>query len=435
MFDKCRLDCSQKKGAVQLSFATENILDRKLMPLKKIQPEEALSAALMTAPETVADLIPKEADYIWPVFRAISKAYLGAGGYYLDFSRADVLESSLPLFLDRPRGGSRKKALKLQRNHSFDVEDTLGYIDQAEWDTSPRFPAPGINVVAGLDWKIAPQEARGLLSKPPLIDSVSISVAFDWEPSHPDLPWWQFFDLLGHELDGEVVRIIVTEILELYHIGLVWQGGDENADVIDTQPEKENNEGGLQQFVYAWQDGEGFSAAKKERPPEKPLLSSNPNWPGHANSLKYTLNKKECGFMKELTISNLAPLLAALQVDSLTGEEDLVEKIKLLSEANAELRENVAELKDKAKIADQYLASERKEVLRLAGILKDGEPEETLLKMVEDADLETLQYFKRDFGKQVAEKFPEGGRSSVEELETETAAANDVDEAEYITGK
>ena len=139
--------------------------------------------------------------------------------------------------------------------------------------------------------------------------------------------------------------------------------------------------------------------------------------------------------MKELTISNLAPLLAALQVDSLTGEEDLVEKIKLLSEANAELRENVAELKDKAKIADQYLASERKEVLRLAGILKDGEPEETLLKMVEDADLETLQYFKRDFGKQVAEKFPEGGRSSVEELETETAAANDVDEAEYITGK
>src|SRR5690606_29131701 len=88
---------------------------------------------------------------------------------------------------------------------------------------------PGINATYKIDALMNPRIARGLLMKPPAIHSTSMTVLFKFEYSHPDIATenrWRFFDLLGEEVDGEIVRLVVTEILEYWEASLVFQGAD-----------------------------------------------------------------------------------------------------------------------------------------------------------------------------------------------------------------
>ena len=44
-----------------------------------------------------------------------------------------------------------------------------------------------------------------------------------------DMEDWQFWMHLGEEMDDEIVRVIVTEILSIEHVGLVFAGADPSA--------------------------------------------------------------------------------------------------------------------------------------------------------------------------------------------------------------
>jgi hypothetical protein len=167
------------------------------------------------------DLMPRDGDYVYPVFRALSASVIP--GYWLDYSRPGVLEASTPML----------NGQTVYKNHAFrDVEQWLGAVNNATWDAdgAQTGGVPGINVEMKLDWRMNPRIARGLLMRPPAIHSASVTVLFEYVYSHQELAdQKRFWDLLGEEVDGETVRLIVTKILGYWEISLVFQGADQLA--------------------------------------------------------------------------------------------------------------------------------------------------------------------------------------------------------------
>ncbi|UCH09071.1 MAG: hypothetical protein JSU61_07425, partial [Fidelibacterota bacterium] len=179
------------------------------------------------------DLEPREGDLVPFTFRLLSAAYLGSSGYYLDFSREGVLERALPLFREPEAEGSvRGGPLVVVRDHSFAIEDRIGLVRNAEWsmaDETLGLSQPGIDAELHINWKLAADVVRRLWHDPPLLDACSVSLGFRWEKSHPALDDNQFWGQLGEEVDGTTVRVIVTEIFSVEHVGLVFAGADTSA--------------------------------------------------------------------------------------------------------------------------------------------------------------------------------------------------------------
>ena len=171
--------------------------------------------------DSLEDLMPRESDYVYPVFRALSASVIP--GYWLDYSRPGVLEASTQML----------NGQTVYKNHAFrDVEQWLGAVNSATWDAegAQTGRVPGINVELKLDWRMNTRIARGLLMRPPAIHSASVTVLFEYVYSHQELAdQKRFWDLLGEEVDGETVRLIVTKILGYWEISLVFQGADQLA--------------------------------------------------------------------------------------------------------------------------------------------------------------------------------------------------------------
>jgi len=380
-----------------------------------------------------AEMMPQEGDYIFPRVRALSAAYLGHAGYYLDFSRKDVLKNSIPLMLLKSAGGSREKALKVQRNHSYNIENTIGHIKSNEWDGSKKLGHPGINAELSIDTVLAADDARRIMSNPPLIDSVSMAVGYKWEHSHPEMRFWTFIDLLGQEVDGEIVRFVVTEIIDYDHIGLVWSGGDTSAGFLNKYQAQfsEKVEKGKGRWILddqvcvlgATQEDSGTLKKSITLPDDRRVKVKSPN-----------RRKNMSEVLTGLTIKNLSQFQELLGLE-IKDEGDLLEAITGLSEANVELREEVQELKPLAELGEKAKAAVRENVLRLAKILQGENFSKDDENRLEKADYEMLQYLEKDYQRQVEEKFPQAGRrSSEEELENGGEVAATVNEADYITG-
>ncbi len=171
--------------------------------------------------ETLEDLQPKETDYILRNFRAISASPINC--YGLDFSKPGVLEASTPLLAGQT----------VYKDHVFwSVDRWVGVVSKSAWDAkgAQSSSVPGINVELKIDWRKDPWMARGLLMTPPAIHSASVTVLFEFEYSHPDLyAEGNFWRMLGEEVDGQIVRLIVTLILGYWELSLVFQGADELA--------------------------------------------------------------------------------------------------------------------------------------------------------------------------------------------------------------
>ncbi len=402
------------KASVRLGF------DFNLIQNKQIKEMQ------LAAPETLQDLIPKEHDFVDIPFRALSARFLGEEGYFLDFSKEGVLEKSIPLMLTKKEGGIRRKVLKVQRNHSYRVEDTLGYIPSVEWDNSQQFSAPGINAVTRINWKLNPKDVANLLSDPPLIESASMALMFNWEQSHPELRWWEFSDFLGRELDGQIVRLIVTEITEYFHLGLVWDGGDSEAEKVEN----------------------GLARAQALSGP-LPVPYSNLNVPENSGNKieKITIPKplhKEETNMQDFIIKELSAFQDLLGLESVKDENELLSAVQGLSEAVEDLRSKNEALKTNARLGEKYLKDTREEVLRRARVVHEGELEKTREDLILNANLETLLMLDKDYRAQEAKLFPNvcqdcGStniklRSSKEELDDDIKTGTVPNEEQFKTG-
>ncbi len=324
------------------------------------------------------DLQPREGDLLPFTFRLISAVYLGGGGYHLDFSRDGVLEGALPLFLEpEVEGSARQDPLIVVRDHSFVIEDRIGLVCGAQWSPADPsadgqgLPHPGIDAELHINWKLAGDVVRRLLHDPPLLDACSVSLGFNWEKSHPGLEDWQFWSCLGEELDGSPVRVVVSEILTVEHVGLVFTGADPSARRAGSSAKRREQ-------ASIETDGVVMTASLSKGPAAGEINEGGqPQM--EANSITLTPD------------STLWGLLGMEQPDGIL------------------LEQRVAELKGLAELGREALADLRREVseliVRLDGAV-ESEPSRGLLNVVQAADMTTLRALKEEYARRLETLMP-----------------------------
>ncbi len=364
---------------------------------------EAVQLARQAQMGIKEDLKPKDNEYLFTVFRGISQVYIP--GYAIDLREPGVLEAAVPMF----------KGLKLFRNHIMLTENIIGYVPKGWWDDSKDFSAPGINVNPVLDTVLGWQEARQLLSDPPLLDSVSIGFRFKYKRSHEDMNWWTFYEMLGKEVDGEIVRFIVTEITAVRELSLVWAGADELAKggIIEI------NEA-LKQMLKA----EGVAPAEEpEETGAETFESLNDNKNG-AHVPETEQPKPTGGHMSELIIKNPALLAVKLGKQEISSESQLLELVDALVQENARLKPAAAD-------GEQYLQDVRTEAIRLAALVygngEDGyKASEQMQSLINKACLAEAKELVKSYQAVLDKKLP-GRRSSEEELDDPAKPQKTVD--------
>jgi hypothetical protein len=334
--------------------------------------------------ERVEDVLPKPEDYILVQFRAISKTLID--GYFLDFTMGDVLKESTPLLLGQT----------VYPNHDFcDINNWLGSVSGVAWDdTGDQFEGvAGINTEFKIDALMNPRIARGLLMDPPAIHSTSMTILFEFEFSHPDLvEQGRFWQLLGDEVEGSIVRLIVTKVQEYWEASLVFQGADRYA--------KKINDG---------EDNTDEDFADMSAPPADQLPPANSN---QEKTMKLTDDKK-----KELGIEFDGEDVPETVL--LVAGESLAAKLAKFGDADPD---NLTELQAKAAAGDKYTELQRGEVTRLAKLAElgadSGDLPAVVDKQIKAADFDTLVELETFYEAKVAAKFPAGGRSSQEDSDS-----------------
>jgi len=173
------------------------------------------------------DWTPKDEDFVYPLFRLFSETIVVKWGTPIDFSKEGVVSSSI---------GKLVGATLNPDHESKSVGNALGAIKEVEWQKG--YTANGVKVPAGvlgrlkLDAKSNPRIARGVMMNPPSIHSISVTVRFDWEKSHPDME--DFWEKVGsYDKDGELIRLIVSNIISYPEVSLVHHGADPYAQKVD----------------------------------------------------------------------------------------------------------------------------------------------------------------------------------------------------------
>jgi|GEM_PF-2931567 len=355
-------------------------------------PADGLTSVILTADPPaggLGDLEPTEEDLVSFTFRLLSAAYLGSGGYHLDFSREGVLERSLALFREpEEEGSARQDPLVVVRDHSFSIEDRIGLVRNARWSpVNPDYglPHPGIDAELHINWKLAGEVVRRLLHDPPLLDACSVSLSFGWEKSHPGLEDQQFWQHLGEEVDGSAVRVIVTEIFSVEHVGLIFAGADSSARRIGSSAERRDS------AFSESADASALGKSQEEEPRQATITACLANRPADKISTKRGDPIME---KQTITITSDSPLLGLLGV----VEPDL-----------QLLEQRAGELKRLAELGREALADLRQEVkaliIQLDGVV-ESEPSLGLLKVVQAADVATLKALKDEYSRRLDSLMP-----------------------------
>ena len=313
------------------------------------------------------DLIPKDGDFVEPVYRLLSNCIVAKNSYPTEFP-ADVLKASMKLLVGQ----------SVYPNHDDEVGNEVGAIKSVFWEeahTQDGIPIPaGINGVLRIDAKSNPKIARGIMMDPPSIHSNSVTVMFAWKPSHEYENIYDFYDHIGTmHSDGTMVRRIVTEIEAYLETSLVPHGADVYAQLIKN--------GKLNNAIYANRRYHGIQRNSEKNDITQEEIKNRVDYVDFKNVKKLstigdvislsddfnnrntteiineTLNNQNTNNMKLIEL--LTPLILALgcQVDQLSMKEDdqesikqgiqkLIEKINLNSTAFSDMEGKYNSLKE-----------------------------------------------------------------------------------------
>jgi len=149
---------------------------------------------------------------------------------YFDFREDGVLKTGVSLF----------DGLTVYANHNADVNQWKGYTQKPVWDEENE--PNGINGLMVLDRTVDANLARGV--EIGALRSASVTIWFEYKRSHPELRG--FYDYLGEEVDGEIVRFIVTRLIRVGEVSVVWEGEDPYAKALTTNlgTMNQKNQGG-----------------------------------------------------------------------------------------------------------------------------------------------------------------------------------------------
>lgn len=329
--------------------------------------DEGAKPTEQVSPLPISDILPREEDLYYLTMRAISQRVIE--GHWVDYTRPGVLEASAPLL----------NSQRICKDHCYwKSEDAIGAIVSSAWDAQGvnSNNLPGINIRFFVDSKVAPGIVRRLAYPVPAIHSGSVTVGFEWEPSHPELLedkkfWW----FLGEEVEGQIVRLIVTNILFYREFSLVYEGADADAKRLpDEMPESD----------------EGAGEGEENGPKKKSCSASQME----KKTVKLTAEQK-----KLLGLAENAP-------DDVPEAQVIDGLFKQVAAQNATLE-----------AANAVIAAERAEVVRLATLAEVGSAEgklpDALSNVIANAAPADLAGLKQLYAEKAQAKVGTG-RSSVE---------------------
>jgi hypothetical protein len=294
---------------------------------------------------------PLQTEMLSVPVRAISASLIEC--YMIDMSKSNVLKRGLKFL---------KKA-KVYTDHWVDTGTVVGKVSGAEWNDGD---VAGIDAELSVDTVIAPALARKILAG--FVDSVSIGFEFEWEQSHKDMPFQTFIEMLGHDVDGELVRIVVTKIIDIYEISFVWEGADPSAKV------------------------NGKIGTSAESDLSMASLSKQSNQIEIKSNMEVDMNELEKLKNQHAELSR--------RYSELESEKSL------LSDSVQTLSETVAQLQARADFGDDQIAKMRQDTKQLAMIFRGGDDSPAFDKLIDNADLETLQMLHDDFESKIDSAMP-----------------------------
>jgi len=276
------------------------------------------------------DFVPEEGDFIYPEFRLLSETIVRENYAPIDFSKEGILKASMGLLENSP----------VYPDHESSIGNSLGIIEKVYWQDSyeingVKIPA-GINARLKIDAKANPRIARGLLMRPPSINSTSVSVSFNWEKSH-DLNDNEFYNLYGKiGPDGQLVRKIVNDIRGFPEVSLVSVGADRFAQMITEE-----------RIVNPHKAVRSFSE-KNSFEPFRPYVYTDFIW--HDNTNNYFFNTKN-KVMDKLNLLTLSFAQLGIEIPNIdwdnVNQESLVELLKPIIPKPVAIPENIQQFMEK----------------------------------------------------------------------------------------
>lgn len=380
---------------------------------------------------TPEDVKPKDNEFIEPVFRMLSNCIVAKNYMPTEFPK-DVLKASMGLLVGQT----------VNCDHETEIGNAIGSVKEVSWqnaytdDTMGIEIPAGINAVLKIDAKANPRIARGIMMDPPSIHSNSVTVQFEWKPSHSFEKEWEFYDKIGTIAeDGTMVRRIVTKIISYKETSLVSHGADPFAQIIKN--------GKINNPQYAGATYYSFS----DMPPmdEKTLRSkiayldfkdiksndimyntSKPNYEGNQNpKIQNDMNELQ-KFLDQLFSDGVLSLaegstpsieVALSQVkDLVVAKNSLTQEKAKADQKISELQGEVTSLKEQisanqamVNIGTNHLSEVRSSAIAsYKKLYGDDKVDQNILALLEadSTNIETLLSLKATYDAQLDEKFP-----------------------------
>lgn len=328
----------------------------------------------MTDAELQDYMCPTNADYAHIPVRMLTAT--GVQGNTINFGHLDgkALKEAVDLF----------NGLTILKDHNFTVDAWLGKTEGAFWDTLTAGAPAGITGIMKVDKKADPKTCRGLISG--ALDSVSVTIGFEYEKSHPKMSDGDFFMHMGEVVDGVVVQALVTKVSRVYELSVVWQGADKFAKTIGD--DGNINTPGVNS------NSQTFSQPTKEVTVDPKKLAAllglnlgdSPTEEAVTTALKAQL-QSVTELQTKLTTAETAKTEALAQVTKMT-----VDLATATASVNT-LNSKVETLSIQAKIGETTLTTARTEALRLYNLVEDKKATEVMRTLISNADLSVAQSF------------------------------------------
>jgi len=355
---------------------------------------------------TAEDLNPKDSEFVYPIFRALSEVVVHKEWNPVDFSRNGVLRKSMPLL----------NGATINVDHEDAVGNAVGAVSSVSWEEARKMgkilvPA-GINAKMKIDGKSHPRLARALMMKPPAIHSDSVTVQFMWDKSHPALTEEEFMKGLGsYDSDGKLISRIATDIRKYPEISLVNHGADPYAQIKD-------GEGNINNPTYAAISYNSLSNKQKKGQKifmfdfKTDLIRNT----AKKNSIPQELiNKSQTSDMKEIlalvaaffgiSLDEKKPDLKLLKAKIKEFKDD-----KTASESKLAAVDKMEKTLEKLKeFRKEQVSKLRKETLKNYNLLttsQEAEVEESVITLINGAKVEALEALNTDYKKKLDKSYP-----------------------------
>jgi hypothetical protein len=292
-------------------------------------------------------------DYVYRTFRAISNVIIRGLGYPLDCTDPSLFKDVKKFWQSR----------SLFKDHLLYVDNCVGLTKNPVFNK--KSDPIGLDVDLWVDRKLDDKTARRVETG--AIDRCSVTMSFYFRPSH-DIKDDLFWDSLGEIVDGEEVRLIMTEVEWIRETSLVWFGADETA-----------------------QDHESIGFSQKQQ------INHQDKEVSKMKDLIQRIKQKFAEFLGKTLETDLDVEQAVL---------GLMEKNVSLEGEKAALEKKVRDLQKAATFEKSVTDGLREEVLAIAKTVNTEGVPEIEQSVIQSATYEQLVLFKKDYDGRLDKMFP-----------------------------